>query len=447
MIGRLVRSRGFRKYTRNRVAVVAIGVVGVYALVAIWVALGGVSLNDVNRRVLPNQWPGAFLETPSFEKQVKEMRDRANEIERVFGRAAASENPLSNLQTLNWAERDVLEAPFEELQLLAQRVFEARDELIQPLSRYQDGADLVAVAEEEIRKLAEQGVTSGPAYDRFKGGLEEGLADVENFEPLVAEGLVKLQASIDALIPEPEGWDGFIYSLRTVLGSDSQGRSISSKAVYSTKVAFQIGFVVAMFCVVFGTLMGSAAAFYGGWVDYFVMWLVSTLSSIPYIVLLAVIVFMFTGHDLFDNASKPGFALVPVYAAMGLTFWISTCRAVRGEVMRIKELEYVQAATSIGFGKLYILLKHVVPNTVHLMFINFSLLFIGAIKSEVILSFLGLGVKGQPSWGVMISQGKDDVSGFFFWEVLTATVFMFGLVYAFNIVSDALQDAFDPKHV
>ena len=94
-----------------------------------------------------------------------------------------------------------------------------------------------------------------------------------------------------------------------------------------------------------------------------------------------------------------------------------------------------------------IMLKHVVPNTAHLMFINMSLLFIGAIKSEVILSFLGLGVKGQPSWGTMISQAKEDVSNYFFWEVGTASVLMFGLVLAFNIVSDALQDAFDPKHV
>jgi peptide/nickel transport system permease protein len=178
------------------------------------------------------------------------------------------------------------------------------------------------------------------------------------------------------------------------------------------------------------------------------MWIVSTLSSIPYLVLLAVFAFMFTGSAWFDNpAQRPELQLVKLYVAMGLTFWVSTCRVIRGEVMKIKELEYVQAATAIGFGRFYILLRHVIPNTVHIMFINFSLLFIGAIKSEVILSFLGLGVSGQPSWGTMISNSKDDLSNFFFWEVLTASVLLFILVLAFNIVSDALQDAFDPKHV
>ena len=98
-----------------------------------------------------------------------------------------------------------------------------------------------------------------------------------------------------------------------------------------------------------------------------------------------------------------------------------------------------------GRGK--ILIRHILPNTAHLMFINFSLLFIGAIKSEVILSFLGLGVKSGPSWGIMINQSKPEVINGFFWQIGAATVFMFGLVLAFNIVSDAMQDAFDPKHM
>jgi peptide/nickel transport system permease protein len=112
-------------------------------------------------------------------------------------------------------------------------------------------------------------------------------------------------------------------------------------------------------------------------------------------------------------------------------------------------MEYIHAARTAGFSSFHILLRHVIPNTAHLMLINFSLLLIGAIKSEVILSFLGLGVKGQPSWGIMIRDAGNngDVVTGFFWEIGTATVLMFGLVLAFNILSDALQDAFDPKHV
>lgn len=444
-VGRFVRSRGVRKYARNRIAVFALGVVGVYLLVALWVMVGGVTLEGVRQRVLPNQWPGAFLERPDFEKRVKELRDRANEIERVFSRASVSETPQTSLDTLDWAERRVVDVSFEEQRRLAEDVIAAREALVAPLSELQEAQQLFEFAEEELRRI-EAGESRMSRAD-VEGAIEESRPLIAASRPVVEERLVALESAIEALVPMPEGYEGFVYATRTWLGSDSQGRSIFYKGVYSVKVAFQIGFVVALVCVLVGTILGAAAAFYGGWVDYFVMWIISTLSSIPYIVLLAVVVFMFTGSEYFDNASKPGFALVPVYVAMGMTFWISTARVIRGEVMKIKELEYVQAATSIGFGRPYILVKHVIPNTLHLVFINFSLLFIGAIKSEVILSFLGLGVKGQPSWGVMISQGKDDVSAFFFWEVLTATVFMFGLVYAFNIVSDALQDAFDPKHV
>ncbi|MCH2595452.1 MAG: ABC transporter permease, partial [Pirellulales bacterium] len=166
--------------------------------------------------------------------------------------------------------------------------------------------------------------------------------------------------------------------------------------------------------------------------------------SIPNLVLLVVIAFAFS-----DSESDAKDTLLPVYIAFCATFWIGTCRVIRGETMKLKELEYVQAARTAGFGSMRVLFRHVLPNTSHLMLINFSLLLIGAIKSEVILSFLGLGVKSQPSWGIMIRDAGNngDVMTGFFWQIGTATVFMFFLVLAFNILSDALQDAFDPKHL
>jgi peptide/nickel transport system permease protein len=223
------------------------------------------------------------------------------------------------------------------------------------------------------------------------------------------------------------------------LGTDRQGRSISLRAFYSIKVAIQIGLVTALISVAFGSLLGAAAAYVGGWVDHLVIWLYSTFQSIPNLVLLVLLAYMFTGTQL-DGT------LVPVYVAFCMTFWIGPCRVIRGETLKIKELEYVQAAVSIGFSRLYILIKHVLPNTAHLMLINFSLLFIGAIKSEVILSFLNLGVKKGPSWGIMISHSKQEVINGFFWQIGTATALMFVLVLAFNILTDSLQDIFDPKH-
>lgn len=269
--------------------------------------------------------------------------------------------------------------------------------------------------------------------------------DLDKHPELISK-IEELERAADDLYQKPTGIRGAIYSFRLWLGTDRQGRSIMVRAVYSIKVAIQIGLVVAFLSVLLGSLLGAAAAFFGGWVDMVITWLYSTLSSLPDLVLLGVLVFMFTGSK-FDSVDRPYLSLVPIYCAMCLTFWIGPCRVVRGEVMKIKELEYVQAARAIGFSRFYILLKHALPNTLHLMFISFSLLFIAAIKNEVVLSFLGLGVKVGPSWGRMIQEAIPQVLTGFYWQIGAATVFMFFLVLAFNIVSDALQDAFDPKHV
>ena len=261
-----------------------------------------------------------------------------------------------------------------------------------------------------------------------------------NAEPALWPKIDELEQVVASLWAPLEGWASFKQSLLVMLGTDRQGRSIAARAFYSIKVAIQIGIVVGLFAVVFGSLLGAAAAYYGGWVDHVVIWLYSTLSSIPGLVLLGVWVFMFTGTELEGG-------LIPLFVAFGLTFWIGPCRVIRGEALRLKELDYVQAATAIGQKRGKILLKHIIPNVSHLIFVNFSLLFIGAIKSEVILTFLGLGVKDQPSWGIMISQSKHEVVNDFFWQIGSATALMFFLVLAFNIFTDALQDALDPKHI
>jgi len=255
----------------------------------------------------------------------------------------------------------------------------------------------------------------------------------------VIPDIERLESMVDSLFVVPAD-SSTIYSMRLLFGTDRQGRSIFMRAIYSVKVAVQVGAVVALVSVILGSFLGAAAAFFGGWVDHAVIWLYSTFSAIPSLVLLLVLVYMFT--DTFVEGT-----IYTIYCAFCMTFWIGPCRVVRGETLRLKELEYVQAAKTAGFGRFYILLRHVLPNTAHLMFINFSLLFIGAIKSEVILSFLGLGIKNEPSWGIMINQSRPEVINGFFWQIGAATAFMFVLVLAFNILTDALQDAFDPKHL
>jgi len=451
-IRRLLASRSWRKFTSNRLAMASLGVIGLYLLVALLGFLGVIHREDTQVRVLPDQTPG-FLEREGFTDRATDARWYLQRTRQRVDRALDDPEAYGRLMSeLALAERTVIDVPLEEMARLLEAAearmvevdaaLDVRDEVLdeqleidlalQRLERRR-GMD----PDERVARRAELLDERATVSARLPAADEAGIAAVERVKEAIAE-----------FQPMPSGLDGLWYGVRTFLGSDAQGRSISMKALFSVRIAFQVGFVVAVISVIIGTLLGASAGFFGGWVDYLVMYLVSVLSSIPTLVLLGVLVYMFFGHPLFDNpAEHPGLALVPVYCAMCLTFWVSTCRVIRGEVLKIKSLEYVQAATSIGFGRLYILFKHVVPNTAHLMFINLSLLFIGAIKSEVILSFLGLGVKGQPSWGVMISQAKDDISVYFFWEVVTASALMFGLVLAFNVVSDALQDAFDPKHV
>lgn len=388
---KFMSGRGMRKLRRDRMALVALTVIGLYLLVALSVAVGILGKEDVFGRVGPDNVAG-FWGAQDGELRLDHAQFRIERIERAAKSTKA----------------------------------------VEALAEFQMGGVVAApgTPEEVLARVQAAWI----ALDAV--GAYEELDD----DPAVAPLFAELDRQVAGLYTEPTGLDGFTQSLRLSLGTDRQGRSILFRALYSTKVAVQIGIVAALISVILGTLLGAAAGYFGGWVDHLVVWLYSTFSSIPWIVLLMVLASMFRGGSL-DGT------LIPVYAAFCMSFWISPCRVVRGEVMKLKELEYVQAASAIGFGRMRILIKHIIPNTAHLMFINFSLLFIGAIKAEVILSFLGLGVKNEPSWGVMINQATAEVLNGFFWQIGAATAFMVVLVLAFNVLSDALQDAFDPKHV
>jgi peptide/nickel transport system permease protein len=387
-----LRSRGMRKLMRDRFAVISLVIIGAYLAVALTLLLGGVITKEATfARVGPNLMVG-FLERPTVEQRLHYAEFYLDQI----SNAAESRSAEAALAALEFnGRRPVAQDPDEAL------------EGVEPLWEVYD----------ELTELQET--------DAF-----EGTPDAE-------QRLAALEAGIQQLYTPTEG---LVRRLAETLGTDRQGRSIFLRSVYSIKVAVQIGLVSALISVLIGALLGGMAAFIGGVVDHAIVWLYSTFAAIPYIVLLMVLAAMFLGSE-FEGT------LVPVYTAFCLTFWIGPCRVIRGEVMKLRELEYVQAATAVGFGRGRILLKHILPNTVHLMFINFSLLFIGAIKAEVILSFLNLGVKNEPSWGVMIQQARQEVISGFFWQIGAATAFMFLLVLAFNVFSDALQDAFDPKHV
>ncbi|HRQ72754.1 MAG TPA: ABC transporter permease [Phycisphaerales bacterium] len=431
---------GVRKFVRNRPAVGALTVIAVFLLLALLISMPGVNLVPLERateRVGPDAVPGFFVRA-SDEKRAAFAAFWVRELDKSL----RASDPEQAIAALAFAERRI--APLE-LGALRDRLAEAQAML--------DGLDEAMGDAEDARfdleDLAEELAGEDEPSDALREQERELREELAGMQRVVRERLVALEDAIESLYPTPRGREGFAYRVRLLAGTDGQGRSLLLRAVYSIKVAVQIGVVTALLSVFVGTLLGAAAGYIGGPVDHAVVWLYSTISSIPYIVWLVVVAFVVREINwtvpILDKQLNQ--TLFPVYAAFVMNFWVGPCRVIRGEALKIRGLDYVQAATAVGCGRCRVLLRHVLPNTTYLVFINFSLLFVGAIKGEVILSFLGLGVQGQPSWGIMIRDSQPEVVVGFFWQLGIATAFMFVLVLAFNIVSDALQDAFDPKHV
>ncbi len=219
-------------------------------------------------------------------------------------------------------------------------------------------------------------------------------------------------------------------------GTNIIGQDIYDRAIYSIKTAFEIGLVVAVLSTVMGAVLGAIAGFFqGSWTDEVILWLMGVLDSIPFYLFVAAVAFALGGYAY------------SMHLAMIAVFWTITARLVRGEVIKLKNFEFVEAAHAIGVPHFLIIFRHIMPNTLHILLVQSTIVFVAAIKSEVILSFLGLGVKDGVSWGLMIAESTQEVLAGHFNNFVAASVFMFGLVMAFNMFADSLQDALDPKKV
>jgi len=219
-------------------------------------------------------------------------------------------------------------------------------------------------------------------------------------------------------------------------GTNILGQDIFQRSIYSVRTAFEIGLVVSLASTVLGAILGALAGWYHGtWVDGTILWFKGVLDSIPFYLLVAAVAFALQG--------KPW----AMHVAMIATFWTTTGRLVRAEVMKIKSREFIAAAQAIGLPDLLILSRHVLPNTLHILLIQASIAFVAAIKTEVILSFLGLGIQDGVSWGLMLAESTQEVLAGHFNNFMAASLMLFILLLGFNLFADALQDAFDPKQV
>ena len=224
-------------------------------------------------------------------------------------------------------------------------------------------------------------------------------------------------------------------SLHHWLGTDFFGRSVLSRAIQGVRIALIVGFFSSGLACFLGTFMGLLSGYFGKKVDDFIVWLYTTVDSIPSILLISAFVYCFGQGGLSH-----------LYMALGLTSWVKLCRLIRAEVIRQKEKDYVASVQAIGASHFHIIFKHILPNVIHLVLIQFNLIFVFAVKVEVILSFLGIGLEpGTPSWGTMINDAKVELTRGIWWQLLGATTFMFFLILAMNILADSLRKALSPE--
>jgi peptide/nickel transport system permease protein len=271
----------------------------------------------------------------------------------------------------------------------------------------------------------------------WKGGVPEDTVDVLPNAPLTLVDRIFLgtkEASYSAPFADVE-----FYGARPLrlpgshpLGTDILGRDVLYLSLKGARVALLIGGLTSLIAIPLALIFGVGAGYFGGRFDDFVFFLISTLASMPGLLLLITLIMVM------------GRGTLSVCVALGVTSWVGFCRLSRAETLKLRELEYVFAARALGVSEFRIVLRHILPNLAHLIVITFVLMFSGLVLSEAVLSWLGIGVDG--SWGQMIDGARDELSRepIIWWNIGAAGTALFGLILAINAVGDAVRDVLDP---
>jgi len=219
------------------------------------------------------------------------------------------------------------------------------------------------------------------------------------------------------------------------LGGDKWGRDVLKKTIKGSETSIFVGLAAAAVATLLGTLFGAAAGYYGKWVDDAFNWFYSVFNSIPYLLLILAVAAVLQQKGT-----------LTIILILGLTGWTGTFRLIRGEYLKHKAREYVQAADAIGASNLRRMFVHIFPNVSHVVLVQLSIYTVGFIKAEVILSFLGFGVPVDVvSWGSMLNEAQNELILGKWWQLAAAGTAMAVLVTAFSLFTDALRDALDPK--
>ncbi len=300
----------------------------------------------------------------------------------------------------------------------------------------------------DVRRLLDARDTEGAKPDRATAGrspLRIGLRRFSaNSLAVVAVYVIGLLYLVAVLAPilapqDPAAIENVLAtrylapSAQHLFGTDEFGRDLFSRAVYGARVSLSVGLLAVIVAVAVGTIYGSVAGFVGGWIDNLLMRLVDVIIAFPTFFLMLTLVGVFEAN------------LVFLVLILGLTSWTGTARLVRGEILSLKEREFIESARAIGLPSHLIIVRHLIPNAMAPVLVSAALMVGGMIGAEAGLSFLGIGIRPPtPSWGNMISQGQDALL-VAWWVALFPGVLLTTTILCFNLLADGLRDAFDPK--
>jgi peptide/nickel transport system permease protein len=239
-----------------------------------------------------------------------------------------------------------------------------------------------------------------------------------------------------------------------VLGTDKVGQDVLYQALKSVRISLVIGTLTTLVLLPLGIALGIMAGYFRGWIDDAIQYLYTTLNSIPGVLLIAAAVLMLQVFldrhaELFSTAAqRADMRLLALCAILGLTSWTGLARLLRGEALKLSQLEYIQAAHAFGVADARILSRHILPNVAHIVIIAMVMDFSGLVLAEAVLSYVGVGVDpSTTSFGTMINAARLEMGRepIVWWSLAAAFVFMFLLVLAANLFADAVRDGFDPR--
>jgi peptide/nickel transport system permease protein len=239
-----------------------------------------------------------------------------------------------------------------------------------------------------------------------------------------------------------------------VFGTDKVGQDVFYQSLKSIRTGLVIGTLTTLVMLPFAILLGIMAGYLRGWVDDIIQYTYTTLNSIPGVLLIAAAILMLQVYIANNPQSfettleRADIRLLFLCMILGITSWTGLCRLLRGESLKLREVEYIQAAASFGVSHARIISRHILPNVMHIVLITVVLDFSGLVLAEAVLSYIGIGVDPtMNSWGNMINRARLEMARepMVWWSLMSAFIFMFVLVLAANLFSDSVRDAYDPR--